>query len=31
MTAVDQGLTLFYIAGILLAIFGVLVYIASKK
>jgi len=31
MTAIDQGLMLFYIAAGLMAIFGILLYIASKK
>jgi len=31
MTNIDQGLMLFYIAAGIMAIFGVLLYIASKK
>lgn len=31
LTYIDQGLLLFYIAGGILAILGVLLYIASKK
>lgn len=31
MIAGDQGLMLFYIAGLLLAILGMLFYIAAKK
>ncbi len=31
ISAIDQGLMLFYIAGGILAILGMLLYIASKK